>query len=195
MKEGVTLYFFRHGETEWNFTRRIQGQTDTDLNDTGRAQAAGNALRLREMKGDFTSLDFIASPLKRCRQTMEIIRHVLGMPSDDYPTDERLMEIHFGHWQGKHWPDISKLDPEGLSARQQDPFQWRPTGGESYADLTERVSAWLAGITRDTIVVSHGGVSRVLRGLVFDLDPVEITELRVPQDKVLLINKNEMNWV
>ncbi|MGI9408743.1 MAG: histidine phosphatase family protein [Hyphomicrobiaceae bacterium] len=195
MNEGVTLYFLRHGETEWNFARRIQGQTDTDLNDTGRAQAAGNAIRLREMHRDLAALDFIASPLRRCRQTMEIVRRELAVPRDDYLTDERLMEIHFGHWQGKHWPDVAEFDPEGFSARQQNPFHWRPTGGESYADLAERVSTWLAGITRDSVVVSHGGVSRALRGLVFDLDPAEITELRVPQDKVLVINKNEMNWV
>ena len=195
MQEGVTLYFFRHGQTDWNFARRIQGQTDTDLNDTGRAQAADNALRLRELRGDMTSLAFIASPLKRCRQTMEIVRRELGMPPGDFPTDDRLMEIHFGSWQGIHWQDVASSDPEGAAARQNDPFHWRPTGGESYADLTKRLSAWLAGITRDTVVVSHGGVSRALRGLVFSLDPAEITELRVPQDKVLVINRNEMNWV
>ncbi len=195
MNEGVTLYFCRHGETDWNLTRRIQGQIDTELNETGRTQAARNALRLRELNLDIWAMDYLSSPLTRCRQTMDIVRQVLDLPPGDYWVDDRLMEIHFGHWQGAYWPEVPAADPVGVMARERDPFNWRPADGESYADLSHRVADWLAGIERDTIVVSHGGVSRALRGVVFALDPVEITELKVPQDRVLVINKHEMHWI
>ena len=77
-----------------------------------------------------------------------------------------------------------------------DPFNWRPKDGESYADSVQRVADWLAGVERDTIVVFRTVASVGLYvGVVFALDPVEITELKVPQDKFLVINKNEMHWI
>ena len=74
MKSGINLYFVRHGQTTWNAARRIQGQLESDLSDLGREQAAGNGRRLRTIRQDITDLPFIASPLRRCRNTMEIIR-------------------------------------------------------------------------------------------------------------------------
>ena len=194
MKQGVTLYFVRHGQTDWNYARRIQGQTDTPLNDTGRDQAARNGRRLVELRADIAELDFVASPLSRCRETMEIVRGCIGLPRDDYAVDERIKEIHYGSWQGEHWPEIDKIDPDGFAARLADPFNWRPTGGESYADLTARAAQWSDGITRDTVVVSHGAFSRALRGHIVGLDPDGITELRVPQNKVLILRNGAMDW-
>jgi probable phosphoglycerate mutase len=64
LKEGITLYFVRHGETDWNAVRRYQGQTDTPLNDKGRAQAARNGCELGRILGSGSqNFDFVASPL------------------------------------------------------------------------------------------------------------------------------------
>lgn len=194
MKQGVTLYYVRHGQTSWNFERRIQGQTDIDLNDTGRAQAARNGNLLKDLRPDIAELDFVASPLNRCRETMEIVRECIGMPREGYATDDRIKEIHYGSWQGQLWPEIHEFDPQGAAAREADPFNWRPDGGESYADLTARAAAWSGEIERDTVVVSHGAFSRALRAHVVNLDHDGITELRVPQDKVLILRAGEMEW-
>ena len=194
MKQGVTLYFVRHGQTDWNFARRIQGPTDTQLNDTGREQAARNGRRLVELRPDIAELAFVASPLSRCRETMEIVRRCIGLPHDGYALDERIKEIHYGSWQGEHWPEIHTVDPDGAAARLADPFNWRPSGGESYADLTARAAAWSDDITQDTVVVSHGAFSRALRGHVVGLNQDGITELRVPQNKVLILRCGEMEW-
>lgn len=191
MKPGVKLFFIRHGQTSWNKDRRIQGQIDSDLNDTGRQQAAGNGQTLRRLSGELgiglETLDYVASPLKRTDETMQIVRENAGLARTGYRSDDRLMEIHFGAWQGKYWPEIPTDDPDGQARRDADPFNWRPDNGESYADLTARCAAWFDTVDRDTVCVSHGGVSRVLRGHADPgIDPVDVTELRVPQDKILL---------
>ena len=199
MKSGTTLYFIRHGQTGWNKARRIQGQIDSDLNETGRSQAARNGRTLAAMGLDLSNLDYVASPLKRTSETMQIVRDNANLPRTGYRTDDRLKEIHFGIWQGEYWPQIPEVDPAGHEARASDPFNWRPEGGESYADLTARCSTWFDELDRDTVCVSHGGVSRVLRGHVAQIDPAEVTELSVPQDKILVFRRTagtiNFEWV
>ncbi|HXE87511.1 MAG TPA: histidine phosphatase family protein [Hyphomicrobiaceae bacterium] len=196
LKPGVTLYFVRHGETDWNRARRYQGQRDIPINATGRGQAARNGRALAQvLDGTSASLDYVASPLSRARETMEIVRGELGLPPLDYRTDDRLREIHYGHWEGRLWLDLPQTDPEGHAARAADPWNWQPVGGESYRRLSERVAGWLAEMTNDAVVVSHGGVSKVLRGLVLQLGATEIAGLEVPQDKVLRVTAGSVGWV
>lgn len=194
LKAGIKLYFVRHGETDWNAIRRYQGQTDTPLNDKGRRQAARNGRILRQLIAGRTDLDYVASPLLRTAETMSIIRREMGLPPDEFRRDDRLKEIHFGHWEGRIWDVLSDEDPEAFQARRADPFNWRPIGGESYADLAERVRGWLAEIERDTVVVSHGGISRVVRGHILALETTTIPLLDVPQDKVLLLTSGRHEW-
>lgn len=194
MKGERTIYFVRHGETDWNAARRLQGQTDICLNATGRLQAARNGRMLKELIREFGQLEFIASPLIRTRQTMEIVRAEIGLEVQAYRTDERLQEINFGHWEGFTWAELPDRDPEGYRARLADPFGWRPHGGESYRDLMERIAAWLVTLETDAVVVSHGGVSRVLRGHLLGIDPREVPNLEVPQDKVLVLKHGHMGW-
>ncbi len=194
MRGERTIYFVRHGETDWNAARRLQGQTDICLNQTGRLQAARNGRMLKELIGDFAALDFVASPLSRTRETMEIVRSEIGLERSHFRTDERLMEIHFGHWEGYSWAELPDRDPEGHRERLTDAFGWRPRGGESYRDLSERIAAWFDTVESDAVVVSHGGVSRVLRGHLLGIDPSEIPHLEVPQDKVLVLRPGYMAW-
>ena len=89
------LYYIRHGETDWNREARLQGQRDIPINATGRAQARKCGELLKELFArdaiDAGALDYVASPLGRARETMEIARAVLGLDRD-YRTDERLAE-------------------------------------------------------------------------------------------------------
>lgn len=196
LKPGITLYFVRHGETDWNRAGRYQGQRDIPLNATGRRQAACNGRVLAEILGDGAALlDYVASPLSRARETMEIVRGQVRLPPLDYRADDRLREVHYGHWEGRLWQELPQADPEGYAARLADPWNWQPVGGESYRMLSERVTLWLADMTKDAVVVSHGGVSKVLRGLVLRLGATEIARLDVPQDKVLRVTADSVGWV
>jgi probable phosphoglycerate mutase len=195
LQPGVTLYFIRHGETEWNREQRYQGRQDIPLNVTGRSQARRNGQTLAAMLGGGGgALDFVSSPLLRARETMEIVRREMALAPDRYRIDERLAEIQYGHWEGQLWHELPQTDPEGFAARQADPWNWQPMGGESYRMLSERVGLWLAEMRRDAVVVSHGGVSRVLRGLALRLGS-EISHLEVPQDKVLLVAAGSVRWL
>jgi broad specificity phosphatase PhoE len=145
---GVTLYFIRHGETDWNRAQRYQGRQDIPLNATGRLQARRNGLVLAEALGSgAAALDCVASPLLRARETMEIVRREMALAPDAYRTDERLAEIHYGHWEGELWTELPRTDPQGYAARQADPWGWQPVGGESYRMLSDRVALWLAEVS------------------------------------------------
>jgi len=193
---GVTIYFARHGETDWNLAQRYQGRQDIALNRTGRAQAARNGRSLAlALGGSAAALDFVASPLLRARQTMEILMGELGLPVGAYHIDDRLAEINYGHWEGQLWAELPRSDPEGFAARKADMWNWRPQGGESYHDLSLRVAAWLATISHPSAVVAHGGVMRVLRGLIEALAPADALALPVPQDRVLIIAEGRITWL
>ncbi len=195
MREGLTLYCIRHGETKWNKERRYQGQRDIPLNDIGRGQATENGRKLSSLDLNLATLDFVASPLNRARETMHRIRAELGLSPESFTTDARLKEVHYGIWEGQLLSEIYETNPEGLAARRADPFNWRPQNGESYADLLGRTVSWLDTVTRDTVVVTHGGISRVLRCHALSLDPKTLLDLEVPQDRILILRKNEMQWI
>jgi len=199
MTPDVTLYFVRHGETDWNAEGRYQGQTDIPLNDKGRGQAARNGEVLRATFAaagvDTARLPFVASPLGRTRETMEIVRRHMGLPESGYALEPRLKEVHYGAWEGSLWRDLVTQDAVGMAARKQAPWTWRPVGGESYADAASRLAPWLAEVTADCVVVSHGGVSRILRQLLLGLAPDAVPALEVPQDRVLVLGMGRADWL
>ena len=116
------IIFLRHGETDWNAEARLQGQQDTPLNARGRDQArsVGRALRdwFRAGGPDIGALDFIASPLSRTRETMELARESMGLPPGEYSTDPRLIELSFGRWEGLTWNELKAIDPWAATARE-----------------------------------------------------------------------------
>ncbi|HWL31831.1 MAG TPA: histidine phosphatase family protein [Xanthobacteraceae bacterium] len=160
------LYFVRHGETDWNRERRLQGQHDIPLNDLGRAQAArcGVVLRglLERHRRAADGLDFVSSPLGRARETMELMRAGLGLQPQAYRTDIRLMEMSFGRWEGFTFAELQAREAAALAERERDKWGFVLPGGESYAQLQVRVRAWYDSVTCDTVVAAHGGVCRVL---------------------------------
>lgn len=194
------LYFIRHGETDWNVERRLQGQRDTPLNDVGRGQAARNgrilAAHFAEKGLDPADFDFVASPLSRAAETMRIVRAEMGLDPAAYRTDPRLMEITFGSWEGMTMKELAAIDAEAAAARIADKWGFVPPGGESYAMVSERIARWLASLDRPTVAASHGGVNRVLQGLVLgNIPTTEIPILDVPHDRVLLVRGNDCEWL
>jgi probable phosphoglycerate mutase len=161
-----TLYYIRHGETEWNASGRFQGWRDIPLNERGRAQAAQAGGILRELlardRREHASLPFFASPLGRARETMELLRASLGAPREGYATEDRLRELGFGRWEGMTLKEMAADNPAIFEARNADKWGVASPEGESYADLQARVGAWLESLDRDAVVVAHGGTMRAL---------------------------------
>ena len=195
LPEGVTLYVIRHGETDWNAERRYQGQVDVPLNDKGRAQARRNGEALATCGLAPQAVDFVASPLGRARETMEIVRTRLGLEATGYRLDPALKELSYGHWQGVLQSELPARDPKGVAARAKDPFTWRPDDGESYADLLGRTETWLKGVRRDSVIAAHGGTLRCLHALLLGLPDKDVPTLAVPQDRVLIVKNGKGTWL
>lgn len=195
MRAGITLHIVRHGETDWNRDLRYQGQQDIPLNVVGRAQALRNGEAMRPLLPDIGGAQFISSPLGRARETMEILRAALGLDPQAYAIEERLKELSYGTWEGQLQAELPDIDPEGWATRAVDAYRWRPSGGESYADLMDRVVPWLDSLSGDTVVAAHGGVVRTLQAHVCGLDPDRVPVLDAPQDKVLVLRDGAMSWL
>jgi broad specificity phosphatase PhoE len=161
-----TIYYIRHGETAWNAAGRFQGTQDIPLNDLGLTQAtrAGGILKdLFARDGrPALSLAFVASPLRRARHTMELVRDALQLPPHDYALDDRLREIGYGHWEGSTLAQMQASHPELYATREIDKWSVPPPDGESYAAVTLRMRDWYQSVQGDIVAVAHGGTARAL---------------------------------
>jgi broad specificity phosphatase PhoE len=192
LKDGVTLYFSRHGETEANREKRFSGRRDTPLTDTGRSQARAVGEILKREVGMQPRLAFVSSPLRRARTTMEIIRETLGLPSDGYTTDKRIEEIDLGLWDQHTDAEARALDPALFDARAADKWHVHVPGGENYAEVAARATDWAQSLTTDTFAVSHGALTRILRGLLLGLDWQAMSDLDEPQGVVFRVRGNSV---
>ncbi len=190
-------YFLRHGQTDWNAEERLQGQADTALNALGRSQARRNGERLAELIAAPQDFDFVASPLLRTRQTMELARAAMGLDAGAYRTDARLMELNFGDWQGFTFPELERRVPGAERLRDLDKWDFRPPGegAESYEMLMQRVRPFVEALAMPTVCVTHGGVIRALFRLVGGMPKVVAASLDVPQDKVLRLTDGRLEWI
>jgi broad specificity phosphatase PhoE len=190
------LYFVRHGETDWNRERRLQGQHDIPLNPLGRTQAERCGVLLRGLlaKGDLavSDYDYVASPLGRARETMEIMRDAMGLDPCAYRTDARLMEMSFGRWEGFTYAELQAREAAALEARERDKWGFVLPGGESYARLEKRVQVWYEGIARASVVSAHGGVCRALMALLKVVQPSEASMGDIGQGCVYVFNGSAM---
>lgn len=180
----LDLYLTRHGETAYNCANRFCGDSDSPLTPNGIAEAERNGRALRDVIGKAEDLGIVASPLTRAVHTAEIMRSQMGRPRLAIETDPRLREISFGDWEGLTVDEIKERDPIEWERRLADHWHHAPPGGESYAAVAARAGAWLAKARGRLLVVTHGAVDRIVRGLYAGLPPEEICKLSEPQDEV-----------
>ncbi|MDI7861439.1 phosphoglycerate mutase family protein [Rhizobiaceae bacterium n13] len=193
----MLIYMIRHGQTDWNAEGRLQGQQNIDLNALGREQASRNGEDLLALVGDrIGDFAFVSSPLARTRETMERLRAAMGLDPTDYETDERLVEVSFGDWEGRTLQDLKKLTPDRLKARRASKWDFIPPGtaAESYEILSWRVGSWLRSVNQPTVCVAHGGVVRTLLHLVGDMDKDEAAWAAIPQDQILRLDTESRHY-
>ena len=195
MADAPVLVFIRHGETDWNVEARLQGQQDIPLNERGRGQARRNGEALLDNLPAIVGFEFVASPLMRARETMEILRGAMGLDPAGYRVEPELLEITFGAWEGFTLAELSAAGGDAVARRAADKWGFVPPGGESYAMLATRIDRWLSGVSRDTVAVSHGAVGRVVEGRLRKVDPREVPTLDAPQDRVLLYRAGRTEWL
>ncbi|MFL5207293.1 MAG: histidine phosphatase family protein [Microvirga sp.] len=190
------IYFIRHGETDWNLEGRLQGQKDIPLNDVGRVQAEEAARKLEALVPHFEDLAYVASPMTRTRETMEILRTTLGLHPEVYRLDDRLVELTFGTWEGMTWKEVRKAEPALAALREQDKWHYAPPGGgESYAMLVDRIRPILDDLTRDTVIVAHGGVARAFLSICCGVSSRQAASMDIWQGRILVIEGRNHRWV
>jgi len=163
----TTLYLIRHGETDANVAGVWQGSTDSPLNDRGQAQARALAQRIAR---EHLPIGVIySSPLRRARQTAEMVAQALG----DVPIilDPGLAEYHLGEWEGLTYEQLK--DEKRLWARMAEDPDFTPPGGESPKQFALRLLYSFQTITQkhagETVaVVGHGGALATALSMILD---------------------------
>lgn len=155
------LILIRHGETDWNLAGRYQGQSDVPLNSQGIKQAHQLAKWLQGQKIEAV----FSSDLRRAAQTAEILAETAGVPCLLEP---RLREIHHGRWEGMSFSDIKDQYAGTFRKRLKYPLEVPSPGGETVADLLNRVIPAIQEIVLHhpdgrVIIVAHGLSLAVIR--------------------------------
>jgi broad specificity phosphatase PhoE len=178
------LYFIRHGQTEWNAIRRMQGQWNSNLNEAGRGHADINGQLLAKLNIDA----LYVSPLDRTRQTAEIINQYLNL---EPIFDDRIKEWHCGDWSGEMYAEIPNKWPKEWQQMEDDRFYFRPPNGENYPDMFERakpfVEELLASTQRNIAIVSHGMIGKVMFSYLMGYEPQEVLAVHQDNDMVFKV--------
>lgn len=165
----LRIAFIRHGETDWNASRRFQGTSERPLNASGIAQAQALAPHLATL--EYQAI--FSSPQQRCRQTVE-----LALPPDHLPHvvyDPRLAEIDLGVFEGLTLAEITARYPEEYTAWDTD-REDNAHGGERASDVGARMLDWLEDVRSEydegrVLTFSHGAAIGSLFAQLFSGDP------------------------
>ncbi|MBQ9608639.1 MAG: histidine phosphatase family protein [Lachnospiraceae bacterium] len=157
----MEIYIVRHGETDWNKLKRLQGSVDIELNEYGRELARKTGEALMD-----TPIDIIySSPLKRAYETAELIRNNRDI---DIITDDRIREISFGHFEGMNFSELIKDERLSFKHFFKKPDLYVPTDdAESFEHLIERAGNFMQEVIEpleDTyervMIVAHGAINK-----------------------------------
>ncbi len=159
----MILYIIRHGETEWNKVKRLQGQTDIPLAEEGIRLARETGKGMKDLPIDLV----ISSPLTRAVQTAELLIEGRDVP---ILTDDRMIEISFGDWEGECIFDSDVLPSDFRRLFYEDPLHCIcPPNGETFDEVRRRTGAFYQSLLDNPdyedkciLISTHGAASRCL---------------------------------
>lgn len=189
------IYLVRHGQTVFNAAGRFQGHSDSPLTALGEIQARRVGERLAGLVPPGTPM--LVSPLGRTLHTARLIREAMGH-AGPVTEEPRLAEVTMGCWDGMTGEDIDFVYPGARDGHTRFDWWFHSPDGESYEMFSGRLREWLeeqAESEAPVIAVSHGGVSRVLRGLYLGLEREEGLVLAVPQDAVFRLHGGQVEEI
>lgn len=158
----MKLALIRHGITEWNLEKRIQGRTDTALSEQGRRRL--EKLQLPTVYLDF---DWYCSPLKRAQESAR----ALGLRQ--FHLEPALIEMDWGDWEGEILKPLRRRIGQEMRDNESRGLDFRPPGGESPRQVQQRLRSWLHRLAlggRDSGAVTHKGIIRCIYALASDWD-------------------------
>ncbi len=175
----MRFHVVRHGQTHWNVQRRIQGQLDSELDESGIAQAQERGL-------DFATMPLAAVYSSSSVRTRQTTKHLLGERTDSVVLMDELKEVHWGIWQGEMWSDIEAAEPEMVEAYHKALPHFHVEGAETPAQTQARgVAAMEALFSKhnqtndeaDVLVVSHGAIMKKILGHYLAIGLTELHKL------------------
>ena len=156
------LALIRHGITEWNLQKRIQGSIDKPLSDLGRRQ-----LRSLEIPADYVNDCWYCSPLQRARETAELLK------LRDCLIEPALTEMNWGDWEGKVLKPLRKQLGDVMRDNESRGVDFCPPGGESPREVQVRLKPWLRQLAKSKVnsaAIVHKGIIRCIYALACDWD-------------------------
>lgn len=162
----MKMYFVRHGETDWNVNKKIQGSADIPLNENGKRQAGELAARLVKLRreGEFQAVRVYTSPQLRAAETAEAVADTLELSC--IPLDG-LREMSLGKWEGLSWKRVCEEFPKEYRAWNSQRRYRKTPEGESYQEVVSRAFSAIACILErereDVLVVTHSAVLMAVR--------------------------------
>ena len=187
------IILVRHGETTWNIEGRYQGQEDTPLSERGLKQGQLLAEGLRNIPIDLA----ISSPLKRSYQTCKFCADLHKLP---VATDDRLLEINHGSWEGVLAVDIQNQYPVEFAQWHSEPEKVvMPGGGESLEDVRKRVRAafdeYVVKYPDKTILVAaHDAVNKAIICDILGLGMEHFWQIKQDNTCINVLEYNEGVW-
>jgi 2,3-bisphosphoglycerate-dependent phosphoglycerate mutase/probable phosphoglycerate mutase len=173
----TSIWLVRHGQTELNRARRYQGAIDSPLTPYGLRQAAALARRLRRIPFGVA----LVSPTLRAQRTAEAILADRDVPIVDEP---RWREAGHGRWEGLTYREVRERFPAEASARFADAQHGKPEGGESLAEVAERVAeGWRALLSQypggRVLVVTHATPIQLVLCTLSSMNPAQHWRWRI----------------
>jgi broad specificity phosphatase PhoE len=182
----MIILIVRHGETDYNKTKRVQGTQQIPLNERGRKQALQVAKSLRQFK----ITHIYSSGLVRARETAEIINSLFSLP---IVTDNRLNERNWGIWESKNRDEILKPGEKFENIWREENLDANPHQGETTRELMKRCVDFLHWIIEKhaesdiILVVTHAGPMRMMRGIIKGLQDEEYLRRDVKNGQLLTV--------
>jgi len=171
-----TIYIVRACETVWDREGRQLGHLDSPINAKGIEQVQKAGRVLRTLLPDRRSVCIEMSPLGRAGHTAALLCAELGLEPSAMIVSPPLIDYNLGSWQGLTNAEIDAQYPGARLSREKDKWHYLVPGGESNAQVHERVQGWLAGKRRAevTIAVTHSMISRIIQGSYAGMTPEQM---------------------
>lgn len=156
----MELHLFRHGQTNWNEERRVQGQSESQLTELGIQQAKELSSRIQHLKFD----QVFCSSSVRTRQTAD---HAFGKTEPQIEYLDSLREIHLGPWEGQLYDDVAVQYPDSFKHFWEHPHLFDVKGAETFFQLQTRAVAAVNAMLSEynnlrVAIISHGALIKAL---------------------------------
>ncbi|AGB09776.1 histidine phosphatase family protein [Vibrio parahaemolyticus] len=187
------IFVLRHGETEFNADKKLQGHCNSSLTSKGSDQARRVGTTLKQYVEN-RPFRVYSSTLGRALQTSQIVCEELNYSYENLNKEPRLKEFSLGEWEQRTIPSLEQEVPNLLA---QNDWYLQAQNCETYESVRERLSSWLSDVTHDEdiVVVSHGLTGIVLRGLLLGMDYTQVWQQDLPQDAFFIIEDGRITRV